>query len=298
MVSDVRGAKARLVELQDFVREVMIPDEDFGIIPGTKKPVLLKPGAEKLCEIYGYAQRVEVVNRIEDWSRPFFHYEVRVDLVSKRSGAIVGAGIGSCNSMEARYRWRDASRKCPKCQAEAIIKGKEEYGGGYLCFAKKGGCGAKFKDTDTTITDQSLARIENDDVYTIVNTILKMAKKRALVDATLSVTRSSGVFTQDEEAIEASAGPARRATTTVQAAVDAHVTAADTITKADAKRLLQRAEAAGHTTVDVLAWLDVRGLGEVKRADLDAILLRVDNTTPLSQPVEGMKTEAEIPFDL
>jgi hypothetical protein len=36
---------------------------------------------------------------------------------------------------------------CPACGKKgAIIKGKAEYGGGYLCFAKKGGCGAKFKD--------------------------------------------------------------------------------------------------------------------------------------------------------
>jgi hypothetical protein len=33
---------------------------------------------------------------------------------------------------------------CPKCGAAAIIKGKAEYGGGWVCFKKKGGCGAKF----------------------------------------------------------------------------------------------------------------------------------------------------------
>lgn len=36
--------------------------------------------------------------------------------------------------------------KCPTCGANAIIKGKEEYGGGWLCFKKKGGCGDKFTD--------------------------------------------------------------------------------------------------------------------------------------------------------
>ena len=42
-------------------------------------------------------------------------------------------------------------------------------------------------------------RIENDDVFSQVNTILKMAKKRALVDAALSAGRLSEVFTQDIE---------------------------------------------------------------------------------------------------
>lgn len=37
---------------------------------------------------------------------------------------------------------------CPKCGTnKSVIKGKEEYGGGWLCFAKKGGCGEKWQDT-------------------------------------------------------------------------------------------------------------------------------------------------------
>lgn len=34
---------------------------------------------------------------------------------------------------------------CPDCGASAIIKGKAEFGGGYLCWKKEGGCGAKFQ---------------------------------------------------------------------------------------------------------------------------------------------------------
>lgn len=40
------------------------------------------------------------------------------------------------------------------------------------------------------------------DSYSIINTILKMAKKRAFVDAVLSATRSSGIFTQDIEDLD------------------------------------------------------------------------------------------------
>src|SRR5699024_10296594 len=43
------------------------------------------------------------------------------------------------------------------------------------------------------------ATFHQQDPYTIVNTVLKMAKKRALIDAVLSATRSSGIFTQDIE---------------------------------------------------------------------------------------------------
>jgi hypothetical protein len=45
-------------------------------------------------------------------------------------------------------------------------------------------------------------RYKNQDAANIANTILKMAKKRALIDATLSATRASGLFTQDLEDME------------------------------------------------------------------------------------------------
>jgi len=45
-------------------------------------------------------------------------------------------------------------------------------------------------------------RYKNQDAAGVANTILKMAKKRALVDATLSATRASGMFTQDLEDID------------------------------------------------------------------------------------------------
>lgn len=37
-----------------------------------------------------------------------------------------------------------SAKVCPKCGKEAIAKGTEQYGGGWFCSKKKGGCGAKF----------------------------------------------------------------------------------------------------------------------------------------------------------
>lgn len=195
-------ARQRLVQLQEFVRDVMIPGTDYGVIPGTSsdKPTLFQPGAEKLNEIYGLASTVLVTNRIEIWEgNGFFHYEVSCTLTLKGTDVVVATGLGSCNSKEGRYRWRDAGRKCPHCQSTAIIKGKAEFGGGWLCFRKKGGCGATFNDNDPAIVGQAQGKVENDDVFSLTNTILKMAAKRAKVAATLSATRSSALFTQDME---------------------------------------------------------------------------------------------------
>lgn len=201
-VFDLDTAKKRLVELKEFVQFYMKEGEDFGIIPGTPKPTLYKSGADKLCDIYGIADQYKITNRTEDWSKNLFDYEVECTLVSKRDGRLVATGLGSCNSFEGKYRYRETKRHCPSCGKEAIIKGKAEYGGGWLCWNKPGksdGCGTKFKDGDQTIESQVVGKTENDDIPTIKNTLLKMAKKRAKVDAVLSATRSSGLFTQDIE---------------------------------------------------------------------------------------------------
>jgi hypothetical protein len=49
---------------------------------------------------------------------------------------------------QASERAPKSSRpECPKCKtARAVIEGRDEYGGGWVCFKKKGGCGAKWHD--------------------------------------------------------------------------------------------------------------------------------------------------------
>lgn len=42
-------------------------------------------------------------------------------------------------------------------------------------------------------------KFASQDAYSIVNNVIKMAKKRAIVDATLAATRTSGIFAQDME---------------------------------------------------------------------------------------------------
>jgi hypothetical protein len=116
-----------------------------------------------------------------------------------RGGVKVGAGDASCSSRESKYRWRNAARVCPTCGQAAIIKGKAEFGGGWLCFKKNGGCGAKFDDGDAAIEGQPVGRAPNPDIADVDNTILKMAEKRALIAATLIATNVSDFFTQDME---------------------------------------------------------------------------------------------------
>ena len=189
----------QISQFQKLVHSLLVEGHDFGTIPGTQKPTLLKPGAEKIAKLLGLADTYEVMDKIADWDRGLFQYEMRVTLISIANGQVIAQGVGECNSFESRYRYRNAKRVCPQCQNEAIIKGKAEYGGGWLCFRKQGGCGAKFSDGDEAIESQTVGKVVNEDPADQVNTILKMAKKRALVDGTLSVGSLSQLFTQDIE---------------------------------------------------------------------------------------------------
>jgi len=202
-VVNVQTALTRYQDMKDFIDKVLNKDVDYGSIPGTSnKAVLLKPGAEKLAAFFGLTVTYDIIEKVTDWTgkehgEPFFYFFYKVKLL--RNGEVAGEGEGSCNSWETKYRYRKAERTCPECGAEAIIKGKSEYGGGWICFAKKGGCGAKFKDGDPAIESQHTGRVANPDVADIVNTIQKMAQKRALVAAVLNATNASDWFTQDVE---------------------------------------------------------------------------------------------------
>lgn len=196
-------ALERYQAMKDFIEKVLKKDHDFGVIPGSEKPALLKPGAEKLASFFGLSPAFISLDSTEDWTgenhggEMFFFYRYKVQLV--KNGIVAGEGIGSCNSWEKKYRYRNAQRVCPKCHKETIIKGKDEYGGGYICFAKKGGCGAKFSDNDEQIINQEVGQVKNPDIADIVNTLDKMAQKRALIAATLIATNASDYFTQDIE---------------------------------------------------------------------------------------------------
>lgn len=118
---------------------------DYGVIPGTSKPTLLKPGAQKIMSRCGLASKLLNVHR--EWTSDRLFYEIVVGMLNKDTGMNEGEGIGLCSSAERKY---------------------------------------------------STQAVDN-----IANTVLKMAKKRALIDAVLDATGCSDLFTQDLEDLEA-----------------------------------------------------------------------------------------------
>ena len=133
--------RARLI--QQVLHRVMQRGIHYDVIPGTDKPTLLQPGAEKLAVTFRLAPNFLCVDRLEEWEQGFFAYRFRCELLHQVTGTLVASAEGSCNSRERRYR--------------------------------------------------------NQDAYTIANTVLKMAQKRAFVAAVIKATGASDLFTQDLE---------------------------------------------------------------------------------------------------
>jgi len=198
MEMDLHGVKEQVNLIQHIMKGVMKRDVHYGTIPGCgPKPTLLKPGAEKIGMTFKLAPKYQVIEK--QMGGDHREYRVTCELIHRITGHFLGEGLGICSTMEGKFRYRNVSKVCPSCGAEAIIKGKAEYGGGWVCFKKKEGCGAKFIDGDSSIEDQDSGKIEHDNPADYYNTVLKMAKKRAHVDAILTATAASDIFTQDIE---------------------------------------------------------------------------------------------------
>ena len=162
---------AKIQQMQNVVQKTLKKGHDFGEVPGTSKPTLLKPGGEKICMLFGLNPEYEFLQTTEDYDKEFFSYNIRCTLFRNRQP--VAQGVGSCNSKEKKYRFVNVDTI-----PETYIGQSEEYTDKYGRVRYK---------------------INNPDICSLVNTILKMAKKRAFIDAVLQVASLSEVFTQDIE---------------------------------------------------------------------------------------------------
>ncbi len=160
--------------MQDVMMEVMKDGTHYGTIPGTKSKSLYKAGAEKLMATFRLAAKPEVDDLSANGE---VAYRVTVNLLAP-GDVFVGAGIGECSSNEDKYAWRASI-----CDEEFEMTPENRR---RVKFAKYNGKVEKKKQVRTNPSD-------------VANTILKMAKKRAQVDAVITATAASDIFTQDIE---------------------------------------------------------------------------------------------------
>ena len=201
MFDEVPVAVEMIVKQQNAITELMQQamkkDVHFGKIPGCgDKATLLKPGAELLCRMFRLTTHMHNEITYHDGN----HIDVLTTCVLRTlNGVEVCRSSAHCSTMETRYRYRTAKRVCPACQKDVALFKSNKPGEGYYCWTRKGGCGAKFTETDPAITNQKLGQVDNPNIHDEWNTVIKMSAIRAHRDAALRVTGASALFTQDME---------------------------------------------------------------------------------------------------
>lgn len=231
-VMAIATAKQRYNALVSFTKDIMTPGKDFGAVPGTDKPTLLKPGAEKLMSFFGLTvEDPEFITKDEDWTgerhggEACFYYMVRQRVT--RNGTLIASQVGSCNSWESKYRYRwvkesdipaELDKKRLRVRDGSITEfafaiDKAETSGPYgkpaeywQAFKTAIQGGTARHDERKTKTGKLLPawtigaplyRVPNTDVFDVINTVQKMACKRALVAVTLIACNASEFFHQD-----------------------------------------------------------------------------------------------------
>lgn len=228
-VMDITDAERRYKQMVEFVNRIMKDGVDYGTIPGTSKPTLYKPGAEKLSTLFGLRNMFIPMDKIENWDEEnaMFFYRYKAQLW--KGDWLIAEGIGSASSKEDRYRWRWVSeeRVPPYLDPQdlekrggkvsefefAIKEGRtegeyakpQEYWDRFRAAIADGTAKSILKQArsgkeyDAWEIDATYYRIPNPDVFTQVNTIDKMAQKRAFIQAVLIGVNASEFFTQDVE---------------------------------------------------------------------------------------------------
>lgn len=186
---------AQVSLLQKVMHSVMKENEHYGVIPGCKKPSLYKPGAEKLGVTFRLVPHFDI--KRSEMPNGHREYEVICHLMHAPTGQSFGDGVGSCSTMEAKYRYRTGESKLtdkpvPKAYWDDPARSNKHLGGAGFT-AKKDPANGRW-----VIAIQG-EKVEHENPADYYNTVLKMAKKRSHVDAILTATAASDIFTQDVE---------------------------------------------------------------------------------------------------
>lgn len=164
--------QARRHHVQELYRSIMKPKVHFDIIPGTKKPSLLKAGTEILLSSFRIG--IEVFEeRVDTGDRSEICYRVKVRGFDIATGHTVGWGVGICTSHEEKYKWRKAVSS-QEFDAMAAVDPRL----------------VRWKYYSSGQPAMQVRENPNDKL----NTVLKMAKKRAQVDFCHTALACSEIF--------------------------------------------------------------------------------------------------------
>ncbi|MCX7833549.1 MAG: hypothetical protein N2490_05000 [Ignavibacteria bacterium] len=164
--------------MMEFGKEILKENIDYGFLPGIKKPILFKPGAEKLKKAFNLqVDTLECINEIFEKDGPYIDVTYRCVIKSEK-GLKIGICEGSATSEEPifKYRYKKTNLKPDK---EQSIKLKKEGKGKWIKFNNK-----------WVWCEKEL----NTEILGMKNIIKKVAQKRAFVGAVIMATSTSEFF--------------------------------------------------------------------------------------------------------
>ena len=158
MAARLAEMETKLDLVQKFFKRVMVKESDYGIIPGTEKPSLLKPGAEKLLALYNFSSIVKEKNEVRDLKTGYYQAQIVIQIVHRGTGIVVAEGVGEASSYESKYRYRWAfESEIPDSIDKEALQSK-------TFKSKKNG------------KEYKRYRLDNPDLIDQWNTVLKMAR--------------------------------------------------------------------------------------------------------------------------
>lgn len=168
---------AQVEVIREIMSKIMLKDVHYGVIPGTKGNTLYKPGSDTLLSAF----HIAVSPIIEDLSTyQEIRYRVQCQGLAMGSGTLVGIGVGECSSEEEKYKWK----KCGQREFDRTAENRRRIKFGKV-WSEQQRCkiDGEIMQVRTEVADQA-------------NTVLKMAKKRAQVDMTLTALACGDTFDQ------------------------------------------------------------------------------------------------------
>lgn len=211
--STVAQVKREYAMVDRLVKDVMeeeiiengkvVKKGDYGKIPGCGNDLILrKAGAQKICRLFKVRPVYRLILR-EDLGDGHIGFEYECDLVGIGSDIIVSTGGGYCSTKETKYAFRSGfeniGEPVPKWYwnekkqnfKAASQKIKDEFGED--CYVKK-------IDDEWCIAKK--IQEANPNIHDVINTAKKQSMKRAYVEATVTMSACSNIFTQDLEFTE------------------------------------------------------------------------------------------------
>lgn len=164
--------------LQEMVRDLLIRGIDYGRIPGTPQDSLWDPGASQIISAFNCYPGERRMIKLEDSAEKIVAC-VEVPIISRATGQVVSTGIGAASTMETKYKYRWVASPQEWGYDEAAIKTLK----------------TKLSKDDEG-NEVTLYRISNPEHSELLNTIVKMASKRAEVDGAESLPGVSSVLRQ------------------------------------------------------------------------------------------------------